>query len=185
VLTELTGGCVVVVVGADVPDAGGSLVVVLTAVIACNGGLLRMVGGVVPVVLASVPVSLMVCVGGLSGSLDDGVDVAVAAIVDGGAVDKPETGPPSPVSVSGVVDPLALAGLGAVGGEPGSSAKDKRITTMPKADAVPIPFCTRLTFISHLNLEVDSHFHTLSLKHLMMSCTRIRMLHAVQRISWV
>jgi hypothetical protein len=147
VLTALTGGCVVVVVGADVSDAGGSLVVVLNAVVACNGALLRMVGGVVPAVLGSVPVWLLVCVGGLSEPLDDGVDVAVAAIVDGGAVNKPEAAAPSPVSVSGVVDPLALAGLGAVGGEPGSSAKDKRITTMPKTDAVPIPFCRCLTFI--------------------------------------
>jgi hypothetical protein len=163
VLTALTGGCVVVVVGANVPDAAGSLVEVLKAVTPCNG-LLVMVGGVVPAALGSVPVSLLVCVGGLSEPLDDVVDVADGAIVASGTVDMPEGGAPSPVDVSGVGDPVAMAGLGAVGGEPGSSAKDERITTMPNTDAVPIPFCRRLMFISNLNLNVDGPLHTLRLE---------------------
>ena len=177
VLTALTGGFVGVGVGvgvgANVPDAAGSLVVNFTAVTPCNG-LLLMVGGVVRAALGSVPVSLLVCVGGLSEPLDDVVDVADGAIVASGAVDMPEGDAPSPVDVSGVGDPLAMAGLVAVGDEPGSSAKDERITTMPKTDAVPIPFCRCLMFISNLNLKVDRPLHTLGLEQLMMSCTRIR-----------
>jgi hypothetical protein len=147
VLTVPTWGCVVV--GADVPDATGSLVVVPVAAAPCNVGLRGAAVGVVPSVLGSVSGSLLmrVC---LCEPLDDDVDDG--AIVDGGAVDVPEGSALSPADVCGVMDPLEMAGLGALGGEPGSDAKDKAIsTTMPRADAVPIPFCRCRMFISHLN----------------------------------
>lgn len=92
VLTALTGGGVVV--GADVPGAGGSILVVLNAVTSCKGGLLRIVDGVAPAALGSVPGTLSVWAGGLGELLDDVVDVADVAVVDGGAVDMPEAGAP-------------------------------------------------------------------------------------------
>lgn len=175
VLTTATRGCVVVVVGADVPDADGSLVVVVDAVAPdtdglvlvdavalCNSGFVGMLVGVVPAVLDCVPVALLVCVGGLGEPLDE--DVEVGAIVDDGAADIPE-GALLAIDVGGVVEPLVMegfevvtAGLGAPGSEPGSNSNSNPITIMAKTDVVPTPFCSRRFFISNLNsLGIGRH----------------------------
>lgn len=184
VLTGLTGGCVVVVVGANVLDAAGSLVVSRNAVTPCDGGLARVVGVVVPVALGRFLVPLFVCVGGAAELVDDVVDVTNGALVVPGAVETPGDGEPSPSDKRGVVDPLAIVGLGAVGDEPGSSAKDARSATMPKTDAIPMPPWRDLMFISRLNLRVDRPLHTVGLEQLLLSCTRVRpRLHVGPRIS--
>jgi hypothetical protein len=176
VLTALTGGCVVVVVGANALDAAGSLAAVLGTATACDGGLLRMVGGVVPAALDGFPAPLLVCVDGPGELLDDVVDVVDGAIVDRGIVAMPEGGALSPVDTSGIGDPLATAELGLLGagvGEPVASAKG-RITTMPTTAAVPIPFCRCLMFISNLSLKVDRPLHPRRAGQLIKSCTRVR-----------
>jgi len=84
--------------------------------------------------------------------------------------------------VGGVVVPLvvtefavAMAGLGAFGGEPVSSPKNKAITTMPKTDVVPIPFCKHRILISFLNCDgIDCPRCTFSLGYLIISCTHAR-----------
>ena len=139
------------------PDATGSLVVARNGVTPCDGGLLGVVGDVVPAAVDGFPVPLFllfVCVDGVTELLDEVVDVANGAIVDTGAVDEPDDGALLPMDRSGVVDPLAVAALGAVGDEPESNAKDEKSATMPKTDAAPIPLCSGLMFISRRNLKV-------------------------------
>jgi hypothetical protein len=75
----------------------------------------------------------------LGDPLDDDVDPDDGARVGSSALDMPEESALPPVDVSGVVDPLDMAG-GALG-EPGSSARDTKINTMLKTPTVPIPFC--------------------------------------------
>ena len=141
----VTGGWVaVVVVG---PDAGGSLVAVPSATTPGNAGSLRVDGGVVLVALGSDPAWLLVCVGGPTELLGAVVGVADGVIVAGDANGALEGGAPSPVDVSGVVGPAAVAESGKDGGEPGSNAMAIKSAAMPRTDAAPIPFCTRLTFI--------------------------------------
>ena len=144
--------------GAAMPDGGGSLVVAFDAVAPCTGALSGVVDGVVSWALGTVPVPSFDFVGGLAEPLGEDVGVGDGAVVDAGAVDMPGSGAPSPVDASGVVDPTEPARLGDIAGEPGLSATDERITTMPKADAIPIPLCRRLMFISNLNLKVDRQF---------------------------
>jgi hypothetical protein len=81
--------------------------------------------------------------------LDDDVDIDDGAIVGSSALDVPEDSALPAIDVSGVVDPLVMAG-GALG-ESGLSAKDTKINTMPKTAAVPIPFCKRRTSTTYLN----------------------------------
>ena len=133
------------VVGADVLDAAGSLVVVVD-VAPDNCGLVEIVVGVVAAVWDLVPMSLLVLVGDFDEPLDDDVDVS--ATVDDGAVDMPEGSAPLAFGVDVVVVPLVMrapevvgAGPGAPGSEPGSNAISNKITTMTKPDAIPIPFC--------------------------------------------
>jgi hypothetical protein len=182
VLTVLSGGCVVVVVGADVRDAAGSLVVGRNVVTPGNDGLPRTVSGEEPAALGSVPVPVLVCVGGRSEPLDDVVEVADGATVSGDAVGMPEGGAVSPV-LGGVVDPLAMAGRGPVGDKRGASARDERITTMPKADAVPMPFCRRLRFISNLNHLIDRPLRTQAPTSVDVLYPCMPVLHALQSIA--
>ena len=169
VLTARSGGRVVVVV-ADVPDAAGSLVVVVDIVAPGNCGLVGLVVAVVPAALDCDPVRLLACLGEpLDDDVDVDVDVDLGAIVDEGAVAMREGSAPVALDVVGVVVPLVreglgvvTAGLGAPGSEPGSRARSTRTTTMAKTDVIPIPFCRRpffIFFISYLNsLGIACHF---------------------------
>jgi hypothetical protein len=155
------GRCVVVVVGAAVPTAAGSFAVAFDAAAPCNGCLLGGTVDVVRAALACVPEAVLACLGE---PFDDDVDVDVDAAVgvevavDVGAVpesagtDRPEGSTPSALDADSV---LPFAGLepGALGGEPGRSAKDRAIATIPTTDVIPISVCRRRVFISHLNSQ--------------------------------
>jgi hypothetical protein len=125
-----TSGCVAALGGAGVVDATGSIGVELDAVAADTA---RLLGPATE----------------LGDPLDDDVEIDDCGIVGRSALDMPEESALPAVDVSGVVDPLVMAG-GALG-EPGSSARDTKINTMPKTAAVPIPFCKRLMLTTYLN----------------------------------
>lgn len=106
-----------------------------------------MVVGVVLPVFGGVAPRLGGFVGGSELLVD--VELVVSGRITGGGAANPNDG-------SGMEDPLAGPILRAVGAESGASAADPKIATMPTRDAVPIPFCRCLTFMSVLKLKVDS-----------------------------
>src|SRR6202035_3832802 len=101
-------GCVAALGGADVLDATGPIGVDLDAV----ADTVRLLGRATE----------------FGDPLDDDVDIDDGAIVGSSALDMPEDSALPSIDVIGVVGPLVMAG-GALG-EPGLSAKDKRINTM-------------------------------------------------------
>lgn len=131
-LAVATSGCVASLGGADVLDATGPIGEDLDAV-AAAADTARLLGRATE----------------FGDPLDDDVDIDDGAIVGSSTLDMPEDGALLAIDVSGVVDPLAMAG-GALG-EPGSSARDTKINTMPKTAVVPIPFCKRRILTTYLN----------------------------------
>jgi hypothetical protein len=120
----------VVPLGADALSAGGSAGVDFDAVAVDAGGSLLSL--------------LLERVSEFGDPLDDDAGVDDDGIVRSGVIDLLGKNPLLPVELSGVVGPLAM-GSGSVG-EPGPSARETKINTMPATPRVPIPFCTRRTF---------------------------------------
>jgi hypothetical protein len=154
---------VVVVVEVVVPDPTGLLVVFCGAAAAERGGWVVVdavtggnvvvgapVVGVVPAAWGPVPPPVWDCVPGVCEPLGREEDVEEDAIPDDGIMGTPEGTAVSPNGLNGVVYPLAMAD-GALGGDPGPSATDTTMATMPRTEAPPIAFCRRRTFIGRLS----------------------------------
>ena len=161
-LTCLVGAGVVVVgvvvVGVDVPDRTGLFVVFSgaappdgggwVAVDAVTGGDFVVGAPVVGVVTAAsglVLLTVLACVSGVCDPLGGEGEVEDDEIPDDGIMGTPEGRAVAPNGLNGVVNPLATA----VGPDedPGPSATDTTIATMPRTEAPPIAFCRRRTFI--------------------------------------
>lgn len=143
VLAALTG-CVVLVV-VDV-DEVGSVDAALSATTPDDVGSLP-VGGSVVLVAVGVSAWLSVRFGCSAELFNDVVGVADGVIVAGDADGVPGEGASPPADIRGVAGPFAAPWSGKDVGEPDSNAPTTRSAAMPKTDAAPIPFCSRLTFI--------------------------------------
>ena len=153
--------------------------------------------------LTGVP-ALTAGVAGLGERLDDEVEVDDGAransreaempgrdvVTPGTEVENPGTGGSTPErtelpepSVSGVVGPLAAAGVGALGGVLESNAEYRRSATMPTPDAAPIPFCKCRTVRLRLSPDcIDCLLCTLSSRHFYFFIPVLGILHLFPRI---